>query len=181
MRLENKIALITGGATGIGQALVDGQALTSEQIDHAVGVQADLRRQKLGDILLNQQVVTPDQLVGALEQQSRMPMVRIGEALIALSLITEEQLHDALRQQQSDRTVPLGELLVRLGLITRHDLLSALARKMGYPLVDLQKFPVDPLALHKVPFTVASEQVVGVVQGDESTSTVVLNKMRQNA
>lgn len=32
----------------------------------------------------------------------------------------------------------------------------------------------------KVPFTVASEQVVGVVQGDESTSTVVLNKIGVN-
>lgn len=140
----------------IGQALVAEQALTADQVDVAVGMQASLRSQKLGDILLNQQVVTPDQLVAALDQQSRMPMVRIGEALIALSLITEDQLSDALRQQQSDRTVPLGELLVRLGLISRHDLLSALARKMGYPLVDLQKFPVDPLALHKVPFTVAA-------------------------
>ncbi len=140
----------------IGQALVADQAITSAQVDEAVDMQASLRSQKLGDILLNQQVVTPDQLVVALEQQSRMPMVRIGEALIALSLITQEQLTDALRQQQSDRTVPLGELLVRLGLISRHDLLSALARKMGYPLVDLQKFPVDPLALHKVSFNVAA-------------------------
>lgn len=163
----------------IGQALVDGQALTSEQIDHAVGVQADLRRQKLGDILLNQQVVTPDQLVGALEQQSRMPMVRIGEALIALSLITEEQLHDALRQQQSDRTVPLGELLVRLGLITRHDLLSALARKMGYPLVDLHKFPIDPLSLHKVPFAVAARLRAVPVLLREGTLIVALEDPSQ--
>ena len=47
------------------------QAITSAQVDQAVGMQASLRSQKLGDILLNQQVVTPDQLVVALEQQSR--------------------------------------------------------------------------------------------------------------
>ena len=140
----------------IGQALVAEQAITPAQVVEAVGMQTSLRSQKLGDILLSQQVVSPDQLVGALAQQSRMPMVRIGEALIAMALITEEQLHDALRQQQSDRTVPLGELLVRLGLISRDDLLSALARKMGYPLVDLHKFPVDPSALGKVPFAVAA-------------------------
>ncbi|OGA81134.1 MAG: pilus assembly protein PilB [Burkholderiales bacterium RIFCSPHIGHO2_01_FULL_63_240] len=115
-----------------------------------------MRHRKLGDILLNQQVVTPEQLLGALEQQSNMPMIRIGEALIALGLITEAQLEDALRQQQSDRTVPLGELMVRLGLITRQDLIDALARKMGYPLVDLMQFPIDPDALTKVPFSVAA-------------------------
>ncbi len=140
----------------IGQALVDSQALTLAQVEHAVGVQAELRNQKLGDILLTQQVVTREQLVSAIDQQSRMPMVRIGEALMALGLITEAQLQDALKQQQGDRTVPLGELLVRLGLVSRQDLLNALARKMGYPLVDLDKFPIDPEALNKVSFSVAA-------------------------
>ncbi len=140
----------------LGEALVAGEALTLEQVDQAVALQAAMRQRKLGDILLNQQVVSPEQLLGALEQQSRMPMIRIGEALIALGLITEAQLEDALRQQQSDRTVPLGELMVRLGLITRQDLIDALARKMGYPLVDLMQFPIDPEALTKVPFSVAA-------------------------
>jgi type II secretory ATPase GspE/PulE/Tfp pilus assembly ATPase PilB-like protein len=140
----------------IGQALIAQDVLTPAQVEQAVDLQASLRSQKLGDILLSQQVVTPEQLVAALEQQSRMPMVRIGEALLALSLISEAQLEEALRQQQTDRTVPLGALLVRLGLISREDLLSALARKMGYPLVDLQHFPIDPLSLHKVPFAVAA-------------------------
>ncbi|MFN3914329.1 MAG: ATPase, T2SS/T4P/T4SS family [Aquabacterium sp.] len=100
-------------------------------------------------------VQTHEQLLAAIEAQSRMPMVRIGEALITMGLITEDQLHEALSQQQGDRSVPLGELLVRLGLITRQDLLHALARKMGYPVVDLIRYPIDPDALHKVPFNVA--------------------------
>jgi type II secretory ATPase GspE/PulE/Tfp pilus assembly ATPase PilB-like protein len=100
-------------------------------------------------------VQTHEQLLVAVEAQSRMPMVRIGEALITMGLITEDQLHEALSQQQGDRSVPLGELLVRLGLITRSDLLHALARKMGYPVVDLVRYPMDPDALHKVPFNVA--------------------------
>ncbi|MFN3616904.1 MAG: ATPase, T2SS/T4P/T4SS family [Aquabacterium sp.] len=100
-------------------------------------------------------VQTHEQLLAAIEAQSRMPMVRIGEALITMGLITEDQLHEALSQQQGDRSVPLGELLVRLGVITRQDLLHALARKMGYPVVDLIRYPIDPDALHKVPFNVA--------------------------
>ncbi|MFT3856136.1 MAG: ATPase, T2SS/T4P/T4SS family [Aquabacterium sp.] len=116
--------------------------------------------QRLGEILLTQKVSSPQQLLTAIEQQSRMPMVRIGEALVALGLITEEQLAEALRQQQTDRTVPIGELLVRLGLVSRQDLMNALARKMGYPLVDLEKYSPDPDALAKVPFSVAARLLV---------------------
>jgi type II secretory ATPase GspE/PulE/Tfp pilus assembly ATPase PilB-like protein len=140
----------------MGQALAAGHVISSDQADDALDPQTSLPSQRVSDIFLGQDVVSPGQLLEALEQQSRMPMVRIGEALIAMSLITEEKLQDALRQQLSDRTVPLGELLVRLGLITRQDLLSALARKMGYPLVDLKSFPIDPAALTKVPFPVAA-------------------------
>src|SRR5690606_34311439 len=80
---------------------------------------------------------------------------RIGEALVALGLVTELQLNEALEQQKRDRSVPLGELLVNMGLVSRIDLQTALARKMGYPLVNLEKFPIEAVALRKVPFNVA--------------------------
>ena len=51
--------------------------------------------------------------------------------------------------------MPLGELLVREGLITRANLQTALARKMGYPQVDLQAFPIDIEALRKLPVAAA--------------------------
>ncbi|RZK99277.1 MAG: pilus assembly protein PilB, partial [Rubrivivax sp.] len=105
--------------------------------------------------MLTQQVVTAEQLLAAIEQQGKMPMVRIGEALMALGMINRAQLEDALEQQKRDRSVPLGELLVTQGLVSRHDLQTALARKMGYPLVDLDKFPIEAEALRKVPFAVA--------------------------
>ena len=140
----------------IGEVLVSSQAITPAQVEQAVEVQQQMRNQKLGDILLTKHVVSPDQLLMAIEQQSRMPMVRIGEALTALGLITSAQLSEALEEQKRDRSVPLGELLVRLQMVSRQDLLTALARKMGYPLVDVQKFPIEPEALRKVPYNVAS-------------------------
>ena len=111
--------------------------------------------QRPGDVLLSDLVTTPEQLQAAIEAQSRMPMVRIGEALIALGYITESQLADALANQGKDRKVPLGELLVNQGLITRANLQTALARKMGYPQVDLQAFPIDIEALKKLPVAAA--------------------------
>ncbi len=159
----------------LGQALLESAALTPEQVDRAMTVQHGLRNQRLGDILLTQKVVTPTQLLVAIDQQSRMPMVRIGEALVAMGLITEEKLQDALQQQQTDRTVPLGELLVRLGMVSRQDLMSALARKMGYPLVDLETFPADPDALHKVPYGIAARLLVVPLMVRDTTLIVALS------
>jgi type II secretory ATPase GspE/PulE/Tfp pilus assembly ATPase PilB-like protein len=113
------------------------------------------RPQRPGDVLLSGDVTTPAQLQAAIEAQSRMPMVRIGEALIALGYISDGQLADALTRQGKDRNVPLGELLVREGLITRANLQTALARKMGYPQVDVQAFPIDVEALRKLPVAAA--------------------------
>ena len=141
--------------SSIGEALVEQQSATPAQIEQAVGKQQQLRGRKLGDLLLNQQIVSSAQLLAAIEQQAKMPMVRIGEALVSLGLVGEAQLKQALVQQQSDRSVPLGELLVRMGVVSREDLQVALARKMGYPLVDIDTFPAEPEALRKLAFAVA--------------------------
>ncbi|MFM9917916.1 MAG: GspE/PulE family protein [Rhizobacter sp.] len=140
----------------IGEVLVAQRAATPQQIEQAAEQQARLRSQKFGDILVTRNIVTPDQLMRALDQQARMPMVRIGEALLSLKLISEAELQDALAQQQHDRGVPLGEILVRSGVVSRADLQVAMARKMGYPLVDVDAFPVDSEALRKLPYALAT-------------------------
>ncbi|MBL8301359.1 MAG: pilus assembly protein PilB, partial [Ideonella sp.] len=139
----------------IGELLVAQQAATTDQVAEAVDKQQALRTQKIGDILLARQVVTPEQLFEAIDRQAKMPIVRIGEALTSLGMVTEAQLKDALLQQQTDRSVPLGELLVRMGIVSRDDLQTALARKMGYPLVDIDAFPVEPTALKQLSHQVA--------------------------
>lgn len=105
--------------------------------------------------LLSQEVLSPEQLLAAIERQARMPIVRIGEALTALGMITESQLREALTLQQLDRSIPLGETLVQMGVVTRPDLQMALTRKMGYPLVNLDVFPVEAEALRKLGHGVA--------------------------
>ncbi|HEY1091348.1 MAG TPA: ATPase, T2SS/T4P/T4SS family, partial [Burkholderiaceae bacterium] len=114
-----------------------------------------MRARRVGEILVANHVVTAEQLINAVEHQAKMPMVRIGEALLALKLVSPEQLNDALAQQRQDRTVPLGELLVRKRVVTRQALQSALARKMGYPFVDVEQFPVEAGAVRRIPYAVA--------------------------
>jgi type II secretory ATPase GspE/PulE/Tfp pilus assembly ATPase PilB-like protein len=139
----------------IGDVLIEQRAATPEQVARAVAEQSELRTRKLGELLLAQCIVDPSQLLSAIEQQARMPVVRIGEALVALEMITPPQLEQALKQQQADRGTPLGELLVRAGHVTREDLQVALARKMGYPVVDVAAFPVEPDAVRVLPFAQA--------------------------
>jgi type II secretory ATPase GspE/PulE/Tfp pilus assembly ATPase PilB-like protein len=139
----------------IGEVLVEHHAATPEQVEEAAQVQQQLRNQKLGDILLARQVVTPEQLFAALDQQATMPLVRIGDALLSLGLITDAQLKEALEQQRNDRSVPLGEVLVRMGVVSREHLQVALARKMGYPLVDIDAFPVEAAALRRLSYGLA--------------------------
>ncbi len=139
----------------IGDLLLKEQLVTQEQLAAAAVEQTGLRQKRVGDILVEQQIVTAEQLLRAIEQQAKMPMVRIGEALLALELVTPEQLEVALVQQRDDRSVPLGELLVRKGVISRAQLQSALARKMGYPVVDVENFAIEPDAVRKLPFAVA--------------------------
>ena len=140
----------------IGKVLVDQHHATEAQITEAMGLQEELRTQKIGDILVMKQIVTAEQLLQAIERQHKMPLVRIGEALLSLGMVNDGQLKEALVQQQLDRSVPLGEVLVRMGIVSRDDLQTALARKMGYPLVNLDAFPAEPEALRKLSYAVAA-------------------------
>ena len=140
----------------IGEVLVEQKQVTEAQITAAMGLQDEMRSRKLGEILITKQIVAPEALLEAIERQHKMPMVRIGEALLSLGMVTEAQLQDALQQQSLDRSVPLGEVLVRMNTVSRQDLQTALARKMGYPIVDLDAFPVEAEALRRLPYAVAS-------------------------
>jgi type II secretory ATPase GspE/PulE/Tfp pilus assembly ATPase PilB-like protein len=140
----------------LGQALLNQDSVTPEQLQQALHEQASMRERRLGDIMVVRQLITPEELSAALAHQSKMPMVRIGEALAALGFISDAQLEEALIQQRGDRSVPLGELLVRKGLVSRDDLQTALARKMGYPMVDVRQFPADAEAVARLPYAIAS-------------------------
>jgi hypothetical protein len=100
-------------------------------------------------------IASPHELLAAIERQQRMPIRPLGHSLLQLGLLTEAQLERELARQTAERDVPLGEMLVKDGLISRRDLQTALAHKMGYPLVDLGRFPIDPKATAKLPHRIA--------------------------
>jgi len=126
-------------------------------------------------------VTTLEQLDLALAAQSRMPIVRIGEALLAMGSITRKQFEEALAAQRQDHSAPLGELLVQRGVLSREDLRVALARKMGYPVVDVESFPVDTSALVRVPHSLAKRLRVLPLALREGRLVVAMDDPSQRA
>jgi Type II secretion system (T2SS), protein E, N-terminal domain len=95
-------------------------------------------------------VATPEQMLAAALAQLKSTIRPLGESLRELGLVTQQELDRTVRAQaQSASEQPLGEALVSAGLITGADLQTALAHKMGYPVVDLLRFPVDPNAVKR--------------------------------
>ena len=105
------------------------------------------------EIAAERWIVSPRALLEAIERQQSMPVLPIGQALLQLGLVTPGQLERALSQHSDD--VPLGERMVAEGVIKNADLQTAIAHKMGYPLIDLTRFPVDPAASELVPHALA--------------------------
>jgi hypothetical protein len=96
------------------------------------------------EIAARSRIRSPEQLLAAIEGQHRMPVLRMGQSLLDLGLITCGQLENALSRSSDD--VPLGERLMAMRLISHADLQTAIAHKLGYPLVDLDTFPIEPAA-----------------------------------
>ena len=92
----------------------------------------------------------PRELIAAIERQDKAPVLPMGQALLNLGLATPSQIERALAQQTPERTKPLGEELVDAGIVSPVDLEAALAHKMGYPLVDVEHFPIDAAATRRL-------------------------------
>ncbi len=103
-------------------------------------------------------VATPEQMLAAALAQLKATIRPLGESLLELGLVTQQELDRAVRAQTlAANEQPLGEALVSAGLITGADLQTALAHKMGYPVVDLLRFPVDPKAVKRLSAAVMHE------------------------
>jgi hypothetical protein len=131
-----------------------------------------LRREGAADVAVAartgrfEPVRTRDQLVAALEAQANGEVMRLGEVLVGLGLLTAGQLDEALaRRDPTSAQVPMGERLVNAGLVTAEAMQRALHMKMGYPVIDLRRFPIDREAQGGLTYARASElQVLPVAR-----------------
>ena len=93
----------------------------------------------------------PAELLAALEAQLRARPKPLGEALIELGLTRRGDVERTLLEQQGDHSQALGQMLLERGLIDQQDLQIALAHKLGVPLVDVARFPIDTKLIERLP------------------------------
>lgn len=158
-----RIALVGGGElTGLTMGHVradggiflyaphdDGAAVTRIFVPQAACTEIEFGK-SAEELAAERWISTPAQLFAALEAQKAAPIKPLGHALVDLGFVTRGVIERFERTRPGDTERPLGEALVAAGLLDRADLQTALAHKMGYPMVDLSRFPIDPLAVRKL-------------------------------
>ena len=79
---------------------------------------------------------------------------RLTEILIHNKLLTQEQLNKAL-EVQKQKGGRLSDIITELNFIKESDLVSTLSQSMGFPLIDLKRFKIDPGIARIIPFNIA--------------------------
>ena len=95
---------------------------------------------------------------------------RLTEILIHNRLITQEQLNEALELQKK-KGGKLSDIIVELQFIKESDLISTLSEGLGFPLIDLKRFKIDPEVIKIFPVEIARHyQIIPVSKmGDSIT------------
>jgi type II secretion system (T2SS) protein E len=101
--------------------------------------------ESIAETAAKQWIHTPAALSAAVATQGRQAVMPMGKALVEMGLATPAQVERALAASLGDK--PLGERLIALGMLARADLDTAIAYKMGFPVVDLMRFPLEANAL----------------------------------
>ncbi|MEA4911990.1 MAG: ATPase, T2SS/T4P/T4SS family [Oscillospiraceae bacterium] len=104
-----------------------------------------------------------------------MKNIRIGEVLIEAGQLTEAQLQQALEAQKQAGDKRVGQILIEKGFVTEAQVLSALSQKLGYPLVDLNTYPVDTQAVGILPRPIAERYNLLAVGKKDGQLTVVMS------
>jgi hypothetical protein len=113
----------------------------------------------------------------AVEAQRSKPIPRLGEVLVRLGLADATQVDAAVARKGDAR--PLGEKLVADGVMTLDELQTAIAVKLGFPLVDLRRFPVDPACARRLPTDVALRHGAIPIASDGQRLAIAVDSPRR--
>ena len=144
----------------LGELLVQEGAASSESITQALKKQKLLRSRKLGEFLTANEIVSHEQLEAALKAQKAQPATKLGETLVELGFLTRSELDEALAIEARDRSVPLGRVLADLGVLDIEVVHNVMAKKLGIPVINLQKVRPSAEALKRIPAAIASRHTI---------------------
>ncbi|MDQ7010940.1 MAG: GspE/PulE family protein [Mariprofundaceae bacterium] len=165
----------------IGEIIVREKLANSKAIEQALHTQQDEREKPLGRILVDGKKIAGKQVREALQKQQHKRM-KLGEILIEAGLIKQADLDKALTDQAMRRGKKLGEVLVEQKIISEEELISALAVKFNMPMVDLDEYPIDPVAITEIDEAlILKHRVLPVASGDTSLTVAISDPMATEA
>ena len=87
---------------------------------------------------------------------------RLIDLIINNKLITQDQLNEALEIQKA-KGGRLSDIIVGLKFIKENDLMSVLSQGLGFPLIDLRRYKVEPEIVKIIPYEVSKHyQIVSI-------------------
>ena len=108
-------------------------------------------RPRLGEALVESGKLGREELAEALMVQSKLGRTRpLGEILVELGFVSPEDVEEALRKQRAGGG-KLEDTLIQSGKISPEMLAQSLAIQLGYPYIDPEENPPDPLAAEMIP------------------------------
>lgn len=111
----------------------------------------NVRTRGVSELAVIQPVATSEELRERLRRQHAASMVKLGARLLELELISREHLDRALSVQRADSTRHLGQVLTDYGYVAEDHLSQVVCEQLGIPLVELERFPIEPDVLSLVP------------------------------
>ena len=117
-------------------------------------------RPRLGEALVESGKLGREELAEALMVQSKLGKTRpLGEILVELGFVSPEDVEEALRRQRAGGG-KLEDTLIQSGKISPEMLAQSLAVQLGYPYIDPDENPPDPLAAEMIPEAAARRYTV---------------------
>ncbi len=135
-------------------------ALTTPSAWDALFKRVYPERPRLGETLVESGKLDREELAEALMVQSKLGRTRpLGEILVELGFVSPEDVEEALRRQRAGGG-KLEDTLIQSGKISPEMLAQSLAVQLGYPYIDPDESPPDPLATEMIPEAAARRYTV---------------------
>jgi type IV pilus assembly protein PilB len=99
--------------------------------------------------------------------------VDFTEILLRRGIISPEQLREAEQMSNRDGKATLADCLIKLGYASGEEVMRALAQQYGLDYIDLREVSIPDSVIELVPESVARENVVLPLAGDEDSIKVI--------
>lgn len=102
-------------------------------------------------------ITTPEHLTLVMARRADTRNIRLGDRLIQAGIATQAAVDAALAAQQAGSKGRLGNILVAMGAAHPDDVERLMEQYYGTPLVDIARYPLNPMAVQKLTTSAATQ------------------------